>query len=335
MKLSIIVPIYNVEAYLRKCVDSLLHQDYDNYEIILVDDGSTDNSGKLADELASQIGDSRFTIGDFKPEIRVIHQENRGLSGARNTGIKEAKGEYVCFVDSDDYWEENVMAELMAQIKRDKLDVLRFDYRNINEQYQEIWPNKSPKKYNDFSEQVCGGDEFLNNRLGFNCYAPLFIVRKNILIPHNNDTCLFTEGIYFEDTDWTPRMLMRASRVASSSRIVYNYLWRVGSITLAVDSSKKRKLLEDKMYMLRGFVDKSKKVVDDSWYKWQISASVLSILSIISKDFFTERDQYIQQIKQLNILPISTYRASKNSMVKIAIVNFSIRLYCLIYKLLF
>ena len=93
MKVSFVLPIYNVLPYLERCVQSLLCQTYKDFEIILVDDGSPDGCGKLCDELAAR--DNR---------IRVIHQENKGLSGARNTGIDNAKGEYIIFVDSDDYW---------------------------------------------------------------------------------------------------------------------------------------------------------------------------------------------------------------------------------------
>ena len=119
-RLSFIVPVYNVAPYLRKCVDSLIAQDYDDYEIILVDDGSTDECPQICDELAAAY-----------ENIRVIHQENAGLSAARNAGLKVAKGEYICFVDSDDYWEENVLGGLMEQVEREKLDVLRFDYQNV------------------------------------------------------------------------------------------------------------------------------------------------------------------------------------------------------------
>ncbi len=100
MKLSYVVPVYNVAPYLRKCVESLIHQDFSGYEIILIDDGSTDESGKICDEYVSI--DNRWI--DDRYTIRVIHQKNGGLSAARNAGVREAKGEYVCFVDSDDYW---------------------------------------------------------------------------------------------------------------------------------------------------------------------------------------------------------------------------------------
>ena len=98
-------------------MDSLLAQDYDDYEIILVDDGSTDNSPRICDEYVrlNELENERVSeLG--RPSIHVIHQKNAGLSAARNAGLKAAKGEYVCFVDSDDYWEENVLGGLMVQV---------------------------------------------------------------------------------------------------------------------------------------------------------------------------------------------------------------------------
>ena len=109
------------------------------------------------------------------PHIRVIHQKNGGLSAARNAGLKVAKGEYVCFVDSDDYWEKNVLSGLMAQIERDNLDVLRFNYRNVNDAFEVIYPNKDPKRYVDYSEEVTDGETFLNERFGPSCYAVMFM----------------------------------------------------------------------------------------------------------------------------------------------------------------
>lgn len=105
-EISIIVPVYKVEPYLRKCVDSILAQTFTNFEVILVDDGSPDNSGKICDEYA--IKDSR---------VRVIHKENGGLSSARNAGIDIARGKYLGFVDSDDYIAEDMYEVLYENLK--------------------------------------------------------------------------------------------------------------------------------------------------------------------------------------------------------------------------
>ena len=238
MKLSIIVPVYNVEAFLNKCVDSLLAQDLskEDYEVILVDDGSTDSSGALCDTLAAEHGN-----------IRVIHQQNRGLSGARNAGIPGASGTYVLFVDSDDFLCPNVLGTLVGLMESKELDILRFNYQNVNMDGAVFEPNKYVKPFVDYSDVVCDGETFLNERLGYACYAWQFLVKASILRKEGNG---FKEGIYFEDVEWTPRILLQARRVASTDTLVYNYLFRTGSIARNKDAEKKRKAIRDKMTIL-------------------------------------------------------------------------------------
>ena len=325
-KLSIIVPVYNVEQYLRKCVDSLLAQDIpaSDYEIILVDDGSPDECPQICDSYA-----------DIYDNIRIMHRENGGLSAARNTGIKAAKGEYVCFMDSDDYWESNVLGGLMKQVEIDHLDVLRFNYQNVrlkserireleNEgEYEIFHPNKDPKRDVDYSESVTEGEIFLNERLGPACYAVMFIIRRELL----ND-CLFKEGIYFEDTEWTPRMLLRAKRVASTPTVVYNYLWRSGSITLPTDSVKRKKVLDDKIKLLHGFQEQSRLVNNSKWFTWMTSFNSMSILGMLVSLPSNERREYIQELKSLRVFPLSTIRTNRNERIKIWIANISPNIYC-------
>lgn len=344
IKLSFIVPVYNVASYLRKCVDSLLTQDYDDYEIILVDDGSTDNSGAICNEYTSPSFVNSLTRSVV---IKVIHQENGGLSAARNAGIMAAKGEYICFVDSDDYWEENVLGGLMEQVEQDDLDVLRFNYRNVNERYEEFYPNRDPKRDVDFSEMVTDGETFLNERLGPMCYAVMFIIKRDMLYNDGmsrdkslndplllNDACLFKEGIYFEDTDWTPRMLLRAQRVASTSKVVYNYLWRTGFITLPTDPIKRKKVLEDKIRLIRGFQEQSKFVKDPIWFRWMETNTVMTILSAIAVSPVDSRKLYIKELKALHVFPLMTKREKMwTHRLKIHLANLSPALYCAIMSL--
>lgn len=349
-KLSFIVPVYNVAPYLRKCVYSLVHQDFSDYEIILIDDGSTDNSQQICDEFASPSFTNSLT---HSVVIKVIHQDNGGLSAARNAGIKAAKGEYICFVDSDDYWEPNVLGELMAQVERENLDVLRFNYSNVNETYEEFHPNKDPKRDVDFSAEVTDGETFLNERLGPACYAVMFILRRDMIlnlkseeivppagkeiINHKSeiDDCLFTPGIYFEDVDWTPRMLLRAKRVASSPMVVYNYLWRQGSITLPTDPIKRKKVLVDKIRLIRGFKEQSRLVKDATWFTWMTSSTAMGVLSAVANLSALERDTYIAELRSLRVFPLMTEKEKMwTHRIKMRLANISPKLYCIIMKFL-
>lgn len=295
MKLSVIVPIYGVEQYLHKCVESLLNQDIpvSEYEIILVDDGGHDKCPQICDSYA-----------ETHSNIRVVHRENGGLSAARNSGIEVAKGEYVMFVDSDDYLEPNVLNGLMAQIVCDNLDVLRYRLQYVNPQYEVYNPYKiNPFKRNDYTEIPTDGVSFLNSRMNTRCYAWQFVLKRELL-----EGCIFTPGIYFEDTDWTPRMLCRAKRVASTQTVVYNYLMREGSITNAVNRSKQKKVLDDKMHLIATLqqqaIDLRKSGCNNRWYADMISDTVVSVIGILSGTFYEEREIYLDNLRQLNIYPI-------------------------------
>lgn len=308
--LSIIVPIYKVERYLKKCVDSLLNQDIDNYEIILVDDGSTDSCPQICEEYAAQYSN-----------IRVVHRENGGLSAARNSGIEVAKGAYLMFVDSDDFIEPNVLGALMRQVERDNLDVLRYKHQYVDANGSPYNPYKSdPYGRHNYSAEVTDGISFLNTRFGTTCYAWAFVVRKELF-----EGCIFTPGIYFEDTDWTPRMLIKAKRVASTDCMVYNYLLtRQGSITNAVNRSKQQKVLNDKMRLIGEMKRQASALAsrheDNQWFNRMIAANVISIIGLLSNEFYSERKIYLDELKKMNVFPI------ESESVKAKLLNLSPRL---------
>ena len=347
MKLSFVIPVYNVAPYLRKCVDSLLVQDYADYEMILVDDGSTDGSAQICDQIVesqeSRVksdGCSDSNPFTSSPTIKVIHQANAGLSAARNSGLAIAQGEYICFVDSDDYWQPNMLGALMAQIEQDNLDVLRFRLQyvrivesgksRVEREYEIYNPYKSdPFAGNDYSAEPTDGITFLNQRMNTQCYAWTFIIKHSLIVDSqeskvksDNHTpytvhstpytdTLFTEGIYFEDTDWTPRMLVKAQRVASADRVVYNYLLtRQGSITNAPNRAKLQKVLDDKMRLVGELQRQSSALLaqgkDNRWYGRMIAALVISIFGILSADFYNERMSYLQQLKEWGVYPLQS-----------------------------
>ena len=309
MKLSIIVPVYNVEKYLCKCLDSLLNQKLldEEYEIILVDDGSPDGSPLICDQYASRYG-----------HVKVVHRQNGGLSIARNTGIEVAQGKFVQFVDSDDYLELNVLHALVQKMLDDDLDVLRFNYQNVNEQYEVFRPNKVNKAFVDYRDEICDGLTFLTERLGFGCYAWQFMVRRELL-----DNCLFKEGVSFEDTEWTPRLLAKAKRVTSTNIMVYNYLMRKGSITQSTDEKKKQKQLGDKLELIDSLQKQMREVSDKRWFEGTIAQIALSIMSYVSGTPYKKMNYYVNELRAKRIFPLSTFHATSFAKRKIILANLS------------
>ena len=326
LKLSFIVPVYNVAPYLRKCVDSLLAQDYNNYEIILVDDGSPDDCPQICDEYAEKANASQELRAKSVP-IRVIHQQNGGLSAARNAGLEVAQGEYVCFVDSDDYWEPNVLGGLMAQVEHDNLDVLRFEYQNVNEHYQVYLPNKYPHQV-DSHVEITNGRDYLNERMGYACYAVMYIMRRSI-VPK------FAEGIHFEDVDWLPRMMLQARHVRSSTKVVYNYLIRQGSITQVQGNKDKiRKNLADRMRLIESYSTYREQYPDCSWLGKMQGMLVTDAITIVAREFYSERNDYIRQLKRLHVFPLIIANQGETYARRAKLINLlGVNAYCMLMHL--
>ncbi len=316
MLLSIIVPVYNTEAYLPRCVDSLLDQDLlaTEYEIILVDDGSTDKSGQICDMFAIR-----------QNNIHVIHQQNMGPSVARNTGINAAKGMYIQFVDSDDYLCSNVLREIVHHLEDQKLDILRVNYQNVNSIEEVSEPNNYSKLFDDYSNEVCEGLTFLNERMGFACYVPTFVVRSSLIKQNGNK---FKEGILYEDTEWTPRVLVQAKRVSSLELITYNYRYHPNSITRNSDIDRRRKSIEYKLEVIKSLKRQGDTVGDNRWFNGVIAQIVLSILSEVSLHFYKDRKQFFNCLSRLKVFPLSSYHATPSALKKIWLANLSPRLLC-------
>lgn len=323
-KLSIIVPIYNVEQYLRKCVDSLLAQDMPSseYEIILVDDGSPDECPTISDQYAAKCDN-----------VYVVHRENGGISAARNSGIEVAKGKYIMFVDSDDYIEPNVLGALMSQVEHEQLDVLRFDYQNVrlvkdegvnglkDERKCEVFqPYKFPHPV-DTRTEIVSGEHYLNERMGYGCYAWQFVLNSKV-------TGVFTPGIHFEDTEWLPRMMLAAKRVNSTTRKVYNYFWREGSITLTQGDIKKvRRNVEDVFTVIEHYNGYIARYPKCQWLKQMRSGMVVSVLAEVAQYLYFERKEYIRRLKGLGVFPLTMEtKQGKTYLRKARIINISPRL---------
>ncbi|MEH7388528.1 glycosyltransferase, partial [Bacillus sp. JJ1521] len=233
-KISIIVPIYKVELYLRKCVDSILNQTFTDFELILVNDGSPDNCGKLCDEYA--MSDSR---------VMVIHKENGGLSSARNAGIKIAKGKYIGFVDSDDYINKKMYEILYNNAELHQSDVVVCDvikvevdlsndleqcldsdydvqnFTNIEALNQLYSPNE-----NVFDPMGKGGERWI--------FAVNKLYKKNLF-----QSLKYQEGVIYEDELIVHRIYYQSTMVTSVSAKLYYYVQRPDSIVYSPFSIKK------------------------------------------------------------------------------------------------
>lgn len=199
--LSVIVPVYRVETYLRKCLDSLVNQTYPGLEIILVDDGSPDGCGAICDEYARR--DAR---------IGVIHQENRGLSGARNTGLDKATGEFVAFVDSDDYLELSMYEKLMKAAIESEADIVVGDFYMVKESGAERW--RCWMSADTPLEKV--QERILEDRLPSYMWNKVY--RKKLF-----DGIRFQSIRGFEDLLISPRLFQKAKKVAFVAEAGYYY----------------------------------------------------------------------------------------------------------------
>ncbi len=225
MLLSIIVPVYNVENYLTQCIESILFQKPDDYEIILVDDGSEDNSGKICDRFA-----------DKHDNIHVIHQENRGLAGARNTGIRAANGRYLMFVDSDDFI--NPKINLNSVIQSLNADIIQYKwvyYFTQTEQYRHF--NNYPLFVNEHYRNVLA-QEVQQGILSISACDK--IVNRNLIIKNN---IFFDESLLSEDIDWSLKLYLKAQTIQVVNEEIYIYRQqRPGSITTTCNSDSIRSL---------------------------------------------------------------------------------------------
>lgn len=215
MELSIVVPVFNVQDYVKECILSLLEIPIKNFEIIVVDDGSLDESMNVVNNIKSE-------------KIRIIRQKNRGLSSARNTGLKNAIGEYILFIDSDDYIENASSIKIMLEIaKRKMCDVVvgNGEYFWSDEKKYDIYSEKN-YKINFFENgksffKVALEKNFYKDMVWLNLYNREFLIKNKLF---------FLEGVYHEDAEWMPKVLINSRNIYFLGNKFYIYRQRTGSI---------------------------------------------------------------------------------------------------------
>ncbi len=211
IEISVIIPVYNVEKYLSKCLDSVLEQDFDSFEIVAVNDGSKDSSGKILEEYAKN-----------NEKIVLVNQENKGLGGARNTGIANAKGKYLFFLDSDDAIKPGTLSALYNDAVRNDADIVWFGMDYVLEDGKVILTRRANENGSRVVTQdecplLYADDSYICNKL---------VKRK--LFTENNIS--FPERAWYEDLKTLPKLVLEADKIVLSDKVCYNYLQRAESI---------------------------------------------------------------------------------------------------------
>ena len=317
MRLSIVVNMYNTAVYMPKCLNTLLHQDIpaSDYEIILVDDCSPDSSLEMANDYAAKY-----------PNIRVCtHEKNKGLAAARNTGIDAAKGEYLCFVDPDDYIEKNSLAALLEQMDDEQLDMLRFNYQKVDEQYNNV-PDVDVEAAFDYSPCIMTGNEFLAHRLGVACYVWAYIYRLDFI---RKTGIRFFEGCFFDDTPWLPRILLKAKRINVTPVRHQYYLQRSTSMVHARDEKTIMRKVNTQMQLIGILIEQKKTAPAEtnSWYQMMFAQLVVSMLVSLAAYNYRKSLDYYHQVQDKSLFPLSSNRAAKNTIKKIPWLNTCPRLF--------
>ena len=297
-KFSIIMPGYNVEDYIERAVNSVLNQTEKDFELIIVNDGSTDNTKKICDEFKDK-------------KIKIVHKKNGGLSDARNEGVKKATGEYLIFIDSDDYWDKDLLKEINKSLDNDP-DLVRFQIREVTDKnektdYKEkTFKNKSGEEAFDLITKY----HFVENAWAYAIKREYYLKEK----------FAFKKGTIHEDYGLTPLIIIKASKVNSISYIGYNYCIRSNSLMTSSDYEKVKKKVKDfyEHYLfLNEEIDKVN--VNKTIFKSFIANSViLKICELKGKDYKEYKNRLKEDKVIDNILSDSLGRKIKKLIIKMS-----------------
>nr|WP_022768216.1 glycosyltransferase family 2 protein [Butyrivibrio sp. NC2007] len=250
---SVIVPIYNVKEYLERCVNSILNQSYENLDIILVDDGSNDGSEEICDFFARK--DKR---------VNVIHQENRGVAAARNTGLNNCKGELICFVDSDDYVHQDYILYLYSKMEDNNCDICMC-YHVVTED----WDYKGSVNW-DAPIHVYTREEIFD-RFYTDMHGSIIMLWNKIIRKDCIGNIRFDEGFIHEDEGTTFKILYNARKIAFSNEALYYYFSRDESITGIPYDKKRLDILKAYENRLSFYKDNSEKILYDRECQYYLS----------------------------------------------------------------
>lgn len=282
VKYSFIVPVYNTSKYLKKCFDSLVNQTFKDFEIIVVNDGSTDNSESIISRYEKKYDN-----------IKVINQKNQGLSMTRNNGVKEASGKYLIFIDSDDYVEKSLLKEIDKEIN--DIEVLRFQIITEDENGENV------KAHNEKPFDVMKGYDAFKYLTDYHFVEPAccYVFKTDY---YKKNKFSFKKGVYHEDFGLIPYVIYKARKVKSINYAGYHYVQRDGSIMNNSDYKKTVKkafdMIEQYKYLRLFSKNVSNENNYDDYYLSYISNSTIVKARELKKD---ERKVYVHELKKLKV----------------------------------
>lgn len=305
---SIIIPIYNVESFLKDCIDSVLMQTFKDFEILLIDDGSTDSSGKLCDEIA--LKDSR---------IRVFHKSNGGLSSARNYGIDKALSEYIIFLDSDDYWiDENILSLFIEKAESENLDVVRGEFANVDTKGKQLHTPELLEESLNLKNQILSSYEMMKFVMNGRFFSWLFMFRKLAIGSLRFDA----NRKFQEDIDFAIKFFSKNYRCGYLPIQFYAYRQRENSIM----STPRISNLANSFALCDVFHEYAYKVEDKrltSYYLYRGIMMYYWTLETVASDLYIDRYKELEKNLSLVALRKKVYSWTK----EVPNANFPIHLY--------
>lgn len=310
--ISVIVPVYNVEKYLDKCVESIVNQTYKELEIILVDDGSTDNCPAMCDEWAKK--DSR---------IKVIHKENGGLSNARNVGLDFAKGEYITFVDSDDYLFNQSLEKMLKALEEYEADISMVSSISVDHKGNVLSENILLRNAVYFGEEIV--EEFVIP-LNTSVWNKMF--RSNCI-----DNYKFPSGkVHGEDLVFFTQLIGQKTKLVTTDYIGYCYKKNPNSITTSGFSTKRFDEVACKDIAYENLVSVFPKFKEQALvWKFKSRLNLLNTLFVIDCNDFNDIEEEYECWLKYNIKTVHPYLSKKIKIEYFALKHFK-KLYVLIYR---
>lgn len=310
MKLSIVIAAFNVEKYIKKCILSCIQDTVFEYEVVVVNDGSTDQTLNILQKLEP-----------IYANLKVISQENTGLGGARNTGLNHAKGDYIWFIDGDDYLQQDLLSDIMHETTTKDLDALILNYAVVDESYKVLEQHQNTIH---ISEIITGGDYYETHFS--KSYTWMFIFKRSLFTTNN---LIFKERINMQDSEILPKIMNHIKRLSQYDSICYYYVQRANSFTNSVNGAKRFKYFESTIAVAHS-LEQSLNTTNNPQIATGIEQKLESLHHIIYNHlvYFKYEKDWLQKIVQLlktnGFYPLKYQATGKNAILKKGLNNFPV-----------